>query len=189
MSEENKQQDMQVPFEKWMATRSIVIAGGINQKLVEKVIRQLMLLEAESSEPIKVFINSNGGHVESGDTIYDLFKFVKSDIITIGTGWVASAAITIYLGAAKEHRYSLPNTRYLIHQPMGGVFGPASDIKIEAEEILKIRKRVNQLISQETGQSLDKVMQDTERNYWMSAEEAIAYGIVDKIIHNADEIG
>jgi len=187
MSEEKKNGIEQLS-EKILKTRSIIIAGEINQKLVEKVTHQLLILENESEDPIKVFINSQGGHVESGDTIYDLLRFIKPEVHMIGTGWVASAAITIYLGAKKENRFSLPNTRYLIHQPMGGVRGPASDIKIEAEEMLKIRKRVNQIISQETGQTLRKVQKDTERNFWMNAEEAIKYGIVNKIITNKEEI-
>ncbi len=186
--ENNKEKNEFLLSEKWLKTRTIIIAGEINQKLVEQVAQQLFLLASDSDAPIKVFINSQGGHVESGDTIYDLFKFVKPRIITIGTGWVASAAITIYLGAEKEDRYSLPNTRYLIHQPMGGVQGPAIDIKIEAEEILKIRKRINTIISTETGQSLKKVEKDTERNFWMGAKEAQKYGIVSKIIKNESEI-
>lgn len=185
MSEENKN-DMLI--NRLLKTRSVIISGEINQKLVDTVAKQLFVLQDESDDPIRVFINSQGGHVESGDTIYDLFKFVRPKIIAIGTGWVASAAITIYLGAAKENRLSLPNTRYLIHQPMGGVQGTASDIKIEAEEIIKIRKRVNKIISNETGQNIKKVEKDTERNYWMSADEAIHYGLVSRIVQNEKEI-
>ncbi len=175
-------------FETLAKTRSIIISGEVNQKLAEKVIHQLLFLQEISDDPIKVFINSQGGHVESGDTIYDMFKFVKPRIIAIGTGWVASAGITIFLGAAKNDRYSLPNTRYLIHQPAGGVYGSAADIKIEAEEIVKMRKRVNRIISEETGQPLEKVEADTERNYWMSATEAKEYGIVNKIISAVADI-
>jgi|SRR5690554_6887025 len=168
-------------------TRSIVISGEINQKLAESVLHQLLYLQELSTDPIKVFINTQGGHVESGDTIYDAFRFVKPEIIVIGSGWVASAGITIYLGAKKENRYSLPNTRYLIHQPSGGVRGQATDIEIEATELVKMRKRINHLISKETGQPLEKVEQDTERNFWMNAEEAKAYGIVNRIISSMDE--
>ncbi|MBP7461926.1 MAG: ATP-dependent Clp protease proteolytic subunit [Candidatus Delongbacteria bacterium] len=185
---EKERDDNLVVFNRMLKTRSIIISGEINQALVERVAQQLFILQDDSDDPIKVFINSQGGHVESGDTIYDLLHYVKPPIIMIGTGWVASAAITIYLGAAKSNRYSLPNTRYLIHQPSGGVMGSASDIKIEAEEILKIRKRVNELISRETGQSLKRVESDTERNYWMSAKEAKEYGIVTHIIQNQKEI-
>lgn len=169
-------------------TRAITISGEINQKLAEKTIQQLLYLQEISDDPIKVFINSQGGHVESGDTIHDMFKFVKPRIIVIGTGWVASAAITIYLGANKEDRYSLPNTRYLIHQPAGGVYGQAADINIEAQELIKMRKRVNRIISEATGQPLDKVERDTDRNFWMSATEAKDYGIVTNIVTSLQEI-
>ncbi len=185
---EKERDDNLVVFNRMLKTRSIIISGEINQALVERVAQQLFILQDDSDDPIKVFINSQGGHVESGDTIYDLLHYVKPPVVMIGTGWVASAAITIYLGASKSNRYSLPNTRYLIHQPSGGVMGSASDIKIEAEEILKIRKRVNELISRETGQSLKRVESDTERNYWMSAREAQEYGIVTHIIQNQKEI-
>ncbi len=169
-------------------TRAITIAGEINQKLAERTMQQLLFLQELSNDPIKVFINSQGGHVESGDTIHDLFQFVKPRIIVIGTGWVASAAITIYLGAAKNDRYSLPNTRYLIHQPAGGVHGQASDIHIEAQELIKMRQRINRLISEATGQSLEKIVNDTDRNFWMDAVEAREYGIVTNIITSLDEI-
>ena len=175
-------------YETLAKTRSIIISGEVNQKLAEKTIHQLLFLQGISEEPITVYINSQGGHVESGDTIFDMFKFVKPRIIMIGTGWVASAAITIYLGAAKSDRYSLINTRYLIHQPAGGVHGSAADIKIEADEIIKIRKRVNRTISQETGQTFEKVEADTERNFWMNAIEAKEYGIVGKIVSSVSEI-
>ncbi|MGL4849767.1 MAG: ATP-dependent Clp protease proteolytic subunit [Clostridium sp.] len=139
-------------------------------------------------EPIKIFINSQGGHVEAGDTIHDMIKFVKPKIIMIGTGWVASAGITIYLAADKENRYSLPNTRYMIHQPLGGFNGPATDIGIEAKEIIRVRSRINKIISDATGQSLEKVEKDTDRNYWLNSEEASSYGIVGKIISKYDDI-
>jgi ATP-dependent Clp protease protease subunit len=175
-------------FEVLAQTRSIIISGEISQKLAEKVINQLLYLQALSDEPIKIFINSQGGHVESGDTIHDMIQFVKPRVIVIGTGWVASAGITIYLGADKQNRFALPNTRFLIHQPAGGVQGPAADIQIEATELLKIRKRVNQLISEATGQPLKKVEADTDRNFWMDANEAKEYGIVGSIIRSVDQI-
>lgn len=169
-------------------TRAITIMGEINQKLADRITQQLLFLQDLSDDPIKVYINSQGGHVESGDTIHDMFQFVKPRIIVIGTGWVASAAITIYLGAEKKDRFSLPNTRYLIHQPAGGVYGQASDINIEANELIKMRKRVNRIISEATGQSLEKVENDTDRNFWMSAAEAKEYGIVSNIITALPEI-
>ena len=168
--------------ERLLKTRSLIISGEITQTLVEKVTTQLLILQEMGDQPIKLFINSQGGHVEAGDTIHDMIKFVKPRIIVIGTGWVASAGITIYLAADKQDRYSLPNTRYMIHQPLGGVRGPASDIKIEADEIIKMRSRINKLISNGTGQSLEKVEKDTQRNYWLDAQQAKEYGIVNQII-------
>ncbi|MBM6861141.1 ATP-dependent Clp protease proteolytic subunit [Clostridium saudiense] len=177
-----------IVMEKLLKSRTIIISGEINQALAEKVVTQLLILEEMGDDPIKIFINSQGGHVEAGDTIHDMIKFVKPKVIMIGTGWVASAGITIYLAADKENRYSLPNTRYMIHQPLGGFNGQATDIGIEAEEILRVRKRINTIISEATGQSLDKVEKDTDRNYWLSASDAINYGIVNKIITESSEL-
>lgn len=174
--------------DKLLKSRSIIISGEINQALAEKVMMQLLILQEESDEPIKIYLNSQGGHVEAGDTIHDMIKFVKPRVIVIGTGWVASAGITIYLGAEKEDRYSLPNTRYMIHQPLGGFRGQATDIGIEAKEILRVRKRINTIISTATGQPLEKVEKDTDRNYWLSAEEAKEYGIVNKIVSEYAEL-
>lgn len=175
--------------EKLLKSRSIIISGEINQALAEKVTTQLLILQEMGDEPIKLFINSQGGHVEAGDTIHDMIKFIKPRVIVIGTGWVASAAITIYLAAEKQDRYSLPNTRYMIHQPLGGFNGQATDIGIEAKEILRVRKRINSIISEATGQSLEKVEKDTDRNYWLSAHEAVDYGIVSQVISKYDELG
>lgn len=188
-NEKEKEKEMpNIVMEKLFKSRTIIISGEINQALAEKVVTQLLILEEMGDEPIKIFINSQGGHVEAGDTIHDMIKFVKPKVIMIGTGWVASAGITIYLAADKENRYSLPNTRYMIHQPLGGFNGQATDIGIEAEEILRVRKRINTIISEATGQSLDKVEKDTDRNYWLSANDAINYGIVNKIITESSEL-
>ncbi|MCW0308059.1 ATP-dependent Clp protease proteolytic subunit [Pantoea ananatis] len=173
---------------KLLSSRSIIISGEVNQTLAEKVVTQLVLLQSISHDPVRLYINSQGGHVESGDTIHDFIKFIKPDVHIIGTGWVASAGITIFLAAKKEHRYSLPNTRFMIHQPMGGVRGPASDIEIEAREIIRMHDRINKLISEATGQPLDKVKKDTDRNYWMSPHEALDYGIVNKVITSYDDL-
>lgn len=177
-----------VVVEKLLQSRSIIISGEINQALAEKVTSQLLILQEMGDEPIKIFLNSQGGHVEAGDTIHDMIKFIKPPVIMIGTGWVASAGITIYLGADKENRYSLPNTRYMIHQPLGGFNGQATDIGIEAKEILRVRRRINNIISEATNQPIEKVDQDTERNYWLSATEAVDYGIVNKVISKYDEL-
>ena len=185
--EKSKDTSSQV-MEKLLKTRTIFISGEINQELAEKVSTQLLILQEMGDEPIKVFINSQGGHVEAGDTIHDMIKFVKPKVIVIGTGWVASAGITIYLAADKENRYSLPNTRYMIHQPMGQCRGQATDISIEALEISRVRERINKIISNATNQPLEKVKQDTDRNYWLNCDEAVEYGIVNKVISSYDEL-
>ena len=186
--QQNSKDTSSVVVEKLLSSRSLIISGEINQELAEKVVTQLLILQEMGDEPIKLFINSQGGHVEAGDTIHDMIKFIKPRIIVIGTGWVASAGITIYLAADKEDRYSLPNTRYMIHQPLGGCQGQATDINIEAKEIVRVRKRINNIISNATGQPLEKVEKDTDRNYWLNAEEAVDYGIVNKIITSYDEL-
>jgi ATP-dependent Clp protease protease subunit len=174
--------------EKLFKSRSISIFGGINEKLAKSVAQQLLALSEDNDDPITIYISSPGGHVESGDVIYDMIKFIRPTVRVVGTGWVASAATNIYLAAKKENRYSLPNTRYLVHQPSGGSRGDATDIKIQMEEILKTKQRINQIIANETGQPIERVEQDTDRDYWMSAEDAIEYGIVGAIISSIDEI-
>ena len=169
---------------KLLKQRTILIYGEINQDLAKSVTEQLLYLSAVSDDPITMFINSQGGHVESGDTSHDVIRFIKPKVKMIGTGWVASAGITIYLAADKKDRYSLPNTRYMIHQPAGGVQGQSTEIQIEAKEILRMRKRVNKLIAKATGQTLEQIEKDTDRNFWLSAEEAKDYGIVGKIIES-----
>jgi ATP-dependent Clp protease protease subunit len=192
MEEQEKEQEKQTYpeklQEKLLKTRAIIISGEITQEVAARVTAQLLILQELGDEPIKVFINSQGGHVEAGDTIHDMIRFVKPKVIVIGTGWVASAGITIYLAAAKQDRYSLPNTRYMIHQLLGGVRGQATDIQIEADEIVKVRRRINKLISEGTGQALEKVEKDTQRNYWLDAQEAKEYGIVQQIITRYDEL-
>jgi ATP-dependent Clp protease, protease subunit len=169
-------------------SRTVLIFGEVDMKMAERVCAQLLALAAEGEGDIRVIINSPGGHVEAGDTMHDMLRFVGPKVKVIGTGWVASAGAHIYLGAHKENRYCLPNTRFLLHQPLGGVRGQASDISIEAEEILKMRERLNRIIARETGQNFEKVVADTERNFWMSAEQACEYGLVAKIVANLSEI-
>ncbi|SFM03165.1 ATP-dependent Clp protease proteolytic subunit [Pelosinus propionicus] len=188
MEHQEKESSQEKLQERILKTRSIIISGEITQAVAAKVMAQLLILEEMGDQPIKLFINSQGGHVEAGDTIHDMIKFVKPRVIVIGTGWVASAGITIYLAADKENRYSLPNTRYMIHQPLGGVQGQASDIRIEADEIIKMRSRINKLISDGTDQPLEKIEKDTQRNYWLGAQEAIEYGIVNQIITESTEL-
>jgi ATP-dependent Clp protease, protease subunit len=168
-------------------SRTVLIFGEVDMKMAERVTAQL-LAYAESEGDIRVVVNSPGGHVESGDTIHDMIRFVGNRVKMIGTGWVASAGAHIFLGASRENRYCLPFTRFLLHQPLGGVRGQASDITIEAEEILKMRARLIKEIAVETGQPYEKVVTDTERNFWMGAEEAQKYGLVNKIISSASEV-
>ena len=168
-------------------SRTVLIFGEIDMRLAERVTAQITAYAAENDKPIRIIINSPGGHVESGDTIHDMIRFCGPTVKVIGTGWVASAGASIFLGAPKENRMCLPNTRFLLHQPAGGMRGQASDIQIEAEQIIKMRDRVNRMIAKETGQTVERIVKDTQRNFWMGAEAAIEYGLVSKIISNASE--
>jgi ATP-dependent Clp protease protease subunit len=174
--------------EKLFKARTLTIFGEINDKLARGVTEHLLALAAENDDPITMYVSSPGGHVESGDVIYDMIKYIKPKVRAVGTGWVASAATTIFLAADREHRFALPNTRFLIHQPLGGSRGDATDIKIQAEQIVKMRARINKLIAEETGQPLERVARDTDRDYWMTIEEAIEYGIVSRVVRTIDEI-
>ena len=168
--------------------RTVLIFGEISMKLAREVSAELLALAVENDQPIRIVINSPGGHVEAGDTIHDMIRFVKPKVTVLGTGWVASAGAHIFLGVKRENRYCLPNTRFLIHQPMGGMGGKATDIAIEAKEIIRMRQRLNRVIAAETGQPLEKVERDTDRNYWMTAEEARDYGLVTHIIETQDQL-
>lgn len=174
--------------EKLFKARTVTIFGDINERLARNITERLLALAAESNDPITIYISSPGGHVESGDVIYDIIKFIEPVVRVVGAGWVASAATTIYLAADKEHRFALPNTRFLVHQPSGGSRGSASDIKIQAEQIVKMKARINQLIASETGQPVERVAKDTDRDYWMSVDEAIEYGIVGRCINSARDL-
>ena len=168
--------------------RTVLIFGEVDMKMAERVTAQLLAYAAEGEGDIRVVINSPGGHVESGDTIHDMIRFVGPRVKMIGTGWVASAGAHIFIGAHSENRFALPNTRFLLHQPLGGVAGPVSDISIEAQEIMKMRERLNRTIARETGQSYERVVADTERNFWLSTEEAKEYGLVSKIVASLNEV-
>lgn len=172
-----------------LETRTVLVAGQVDEKLAERVISQLLILNSISHDPIRMVITSQGGHVDSGFAIHDMMKFIESPVITLGAGWVASIGVPILLGADKDSRYSLPNTRFLLHQPSGGAGGQASDIRIAAEEILKLRERINRLIAGETGNSAEQVENDSDRNFWMNSEEALKYGLITKIVTSANEIG
>lgn len=174
--------------QKAFQSRFIVIAGEINSRLANSVITRLIALSADSDAPINLLVSSPGGHVESGDAIHDVVRFIRAPVNMIGTGWVASAATHIYLAVPKERRFATENTRFLIHQPSGGGGGTASDIAIQAREIVKMRERIAAVIARETGQPLERVREDIDRDYWMSAPEAIDYGIVGKIIVRQSEL-
>ena len=168
--------------------RTLTLFGEINQDVARRTAEKLLALAYESDDPITLYVGSPGGHVESGDTIYDMIQFIKPVVRIVGTGWVGSIATHIYLAAEKENRFALPNTRFLIHQPSGGFGGDATDIQIHAQEILKTRERINGVIADRTGQSVERVSEDTMRDCWMSAEDSVAYGLIGKIITSIDEI-
>jgi ATP-dependent Clp protease protease subunit len=169
------------------AARTVLIFGEVTSELAETVCAQLLALAERGSEPIRIILHSPGGHVESGDTIHDMIRFVAPPVHILGTGWVASAGALIFAGARREHRKALPNTRFLLHQPLGGVGGPASDVEIEARQILAMRQRLNTIFAEATGQTLERITRDTERNHWLNAREACDYGLVGSIVESAAE--
>jgi ATP-dependent Clp protease protease subunit len=171
-----------------LKNRTITIFGEINKDVAQRTAEKLLTLAFDGDAPITLFIGSPGGHVESGDTIFDMIRFIKPVVRIVGTGWVGSIATHIYLASDKAHRYALPNTRFLIHQPAGGFGGDASDIEIHAREIIKTRERINRIIAEQTGQPLERVTEDTDRDYWMSTEESVAYGLVGKVIRTSEEL-
>ena len=170
-------------------SRFVMIFGEIDDKMAQSTCRRLLALAADSDAPITVLISSPGGHVESGDAIHDMINFVRAPVTTVGTGWVASAGAHIFLAPPKERRLCLPNTRFMIHQPAGGAGGQASDIAIQAKEILRTRERIARVVATQTGKPFDTVSADMERDFWMSADDAIDYGIVSKIISHHSELG
>jgi ATP-dependent Clp protease protease subunit len=171
------------------AARTVLIFGEVNTSLARSVSAQLVALAARSDDPIRVLVNSQGGHVESGDTIHDVVRAIPCDVTMIGTGWVASAGALIFAAARKERRFALPNTRFLLHQPLGGVGGPASDIEIEATQIVRMRERLNRTFAEATGQPYERIVKDTERNFWMSAKEACEYGLVHRVVARLSDAG
>jgi len=170
-------------------SRFVFLFGDINHNVARVTCERLVAMAQQSDAPIRVLISSPGGHVESGDAIHDVIRFISAPVTAIGTGWVASAGTHIFLAADRERRVCLPNTRFMIHQPAGGAGGPAMDIAIQAKEILRTRERIARTIAKQTGKSYDKVLADMERDFWMSAKEAIEYGIVSKIIESYKELG
>ena len=185
---DEKTSENEAIFEKLLKTRTLLVSGQINKSLAEKTIRGLLLLEADGDGPIKIFIDSPGGDVDAGYAIIDMMKFVKPDVWTVGMGLVASAGALILLGAPRERRVGLPHSHYLIHQPLSGLRGVATDIEIHARELERVRERINQFIARETGKPAEQVAVDTDRDFWMSAEEARDYGLVERIVTNRSEL-
>jgi ATP-dependent Clp protease protease subunit len=169
-------------------SRFVLVFGDIDDKLAHATCRRLLALSEASDAPITMLISSPGGHVESGDAIHDMIRFVRAPVTTVGTGWVASAGVHIFLSPPKERRVCLPNTRFMIHQPAGGAGGQASDIAIQAKEILKTRERIARAVATQTGKTYESVLADMERDFWMSAEEAVGYGIVSRIIERQTDL-
>ena len=174
--------------EKFLKTRQILLSGEINEENAEKVIRQLFILEADSDKPIYIFIDSPGGDVDAGFAIFDAIRFVNAPVYTVGMGLIASAAALILLASPKERRLGLPHSHYLIHQPSSGMKGVATDIEIHAMEIAKTKAKINEIIAEETGTPLDKVTKDTDRDYWLTADESVSYGLISKVITRRDEL-
>src|SRR5437868_7947752 len=169
-------------------SRFVMVFGEINHQAARATCTRLIALAEESDSPINVLISSPGGHVESGDAIHDVIRFVRAPVTTIGTGWVASAGTHIFIAAPKERRVCLPNTRFMIHQPGGGAGGPSTDIAIQAKEILRTRERIAKVMSKQTGKPLAKVLADMESDFWLSADEAIDYGIVSRVIESHQDL-
>jgi ATP-dependent Clp protease protease subunit len=170
-------------------SRFVLLFGEITHAVANATCQRLIALSTESDAPITMLISSPGGHVESGDAIHDMIRFVRAPVTAIGTGWVASAGTHIFLAPPKERRFCLPNTRFMIHQPAGGAGGQATDIAIQAKEILRTRERIARIIAKQTGRPFETVAKDMERDFWMSATEAIEYGIVARVIEQQTELG
>ncbi|MFK7876405.1 MAG: ATP-dependent Clp protease proteolytic subunit [Paracoccaceae bacterium] len=169
-------------------SRSVLITGGIDDESARKAVTHLMALAEDSDDPINVYISSPGGHVESGDMVHDVIKFIKPEVRCIGSGWVASAGALIFIGAKKENRFCLPNTRFLLHQPSGGIGGKVTDMMIQAEQLRVMMERFNKLFGEATGQTAEKIAEDTARDFWLTTDEALDYGLLGKVIHSVDEL-
>jgi ATP-dependent Clp protease, protease subunit len=172
----------------YFKSRTVIVAGAINDKLAQRTVAHLLALAEESDKPINMLISSPGGHVESGDMIHDVIKFIRPTVRTIGSGWVASAGALIFVAAKKENRYCLPNTRFLIHQPSGGIGGTSSDMMIQAEQVRLMRDRLNQIFAEATGQKVERIEKDTQRDFWLNTKEALDYGLLGQIIRTVDDL-
>ncbi|MFC0201332.1 ATP-dependent Clp protease proteolytic subunit [Paracoccus rhizosphaerae] len=172
----------------YFKSRTVIVAGAINDKLAQRTVAHLLALAEDSDAPINMLISSPGGHVESGDMIHDVVKFIRPTVRTIGSGWVASAGALIFVAAKKENRYCLPNTRFLIHQPSGGIGGTSSDMMIQAEQVRLMRDRLNQIFADATGQSVERIEKDTQRDFWLNTREALDYGLLGQVIRSVDDL-
>lgn len=190
--DEKKKKTPEMPdplTEKFLKTRQILLSGEINKDLAEKIVRQLLVLEADNDkDPIYLYIDSPGGDVDAGFAIFDMIRFVSAPVYIIGMGLIASAGALILLAAPKERRLGLPNSRYLIHQPSSGMRGVATDIQIHAKEMEKTRAIINQVISEQTGKSIEQVTKDTDRDYWLDSSEAVEYGLISTVIKTRAEL-
>lgn len=175
-------------MEKFLKTRTILLTGEIDKDSGERVIRQLLLLESLSDAPLTIMIDSPGGDVDAGFAIFDMIRFVKNEVRIVGMGLVASAGALVLLAVPRDRRFGLPNSHYLIHQPLSGIRGVATEIEIHAKELEKTREKINRIIAKETGQDLERVIRDTDRDYWMNAEEAVSYGLLSKIVSSRIEL-
>ena len=175
-------------LEKFLKTRQILLSGEINEELAEKIVRQLFILEADSDKPIYIYIDSPGGDVDAGFAIFDTIRFINAPVYTVGMGLVASAAALILLAETKERRLGMPHSHYLIHQPSSGMKGVATDIEIHAAELAKTRAKLNEIIANETGTSIEKVAKDTDRDYWLNAEESVSYGLISRVIEKRTDL-
>lgn len=188
-SEREEKSSQSGPVESlFFKSRNVIITGEINDKVAQRSVTQLLALSEDSDDPINLFISSPGGHVESGDMVHDIIKFIRPTVRTIGSGWVASAGALIFVGASKENRFCLPNTRFLLHEPSGGIGGSASDIEIQAEQLIRMRERFNKLFAAATGQTPEQVAKDTQRDFWLNTDQAIKYGLLGSVISSVDEL-
>ena len=187
--DEKKQKAPEQFSEKFLKTRQIILTGEINKELADSIVRQLLILDSEDEKsPIYMYIDSPGGDVDAGFAIFDMIRFINAPVYLIGMGLIASAATLVLLAVDKEFRIGLPNSRYLIHQPLGGMRGVATDIEIYAKDMEKIRAKLNSLIAEQTGTSLEQVTKDTERDFWLDSDEAVNYGLISKIISKKSEL-
>lgn len=187
--DEKKQKAPEQFSEKFLKTRQIILTGEINKELADSIVRQLLILDSEDEKsPIYMYIDSPGGDVDAGFAIFDMIRFINAPVYLIGMGLIASAATLVLLAVDKEFRIGLPNSRYLIHQPLGGMRGVATDIEIYAKDMEKIRAKLNSLIAEQTGTSLEQVTKDTERDFWLASDEAVKYGLISKIIAKKSEL-